>query len=241
MPSTAPILKVFLRNTKGAPRSGTRKQTHSGGAAEPTVPQKRSEMARAKSERISAAAEELVRAAGIEVDSSSPHHRASSQKLLATNLASLKESFDSKLDSISEIVDSSNKKFDAKIDVVNKNIADLKEVVEEKIESLNETLQEHQKIQTLQWAIENTEYGSFDYYTEKRGEKKSSKDLVKTILFRFRRGCGCYIEYGRTKESEPSTEKDFRDKLFNQVLQLTGVRPRLEKKEKDGRYCIYFS
>jgi hypothetical protein len=45
-------------------------------------------------------------------------------------------------------------------------------------------------------------------------------------------------EYNR--DSSEKTQSEFRDRLVNHIYALTGVEPRLERKD-DGHYIMYYS
>ena len=124
----------------------------------------------------------------------------------------------------------------AKINTVNQNIVDL-----------NETIKHTQKLQSLAWAIQNADIGSFSYYEPNSYNSKNSAELLRKVLLWFRRGQGCYIgdstlqdeRYLHDQKKEESREK-FRQELAAQIYSLTGANPRLQK-ETDGRYAVYYS
>ena len=95
------------------------------------------------------------------------------------------------------------------------------------------------KIQSLQWAISNSNIGSFKYFS--KGQCHNSACLVQGILGSFMQNGGYYIN-GRSKEMNSQNgkgEKEFRDLLVAQIHQLTGVKPVVDLFE--GEYAIYCS
>uniref|UniRef100_A0A7S2A325 Uncharacterized protein n=1 Tax=Trieres chinensis TaxID=1514140 RepID=A0A7S2A325_TRICV len=91
----------------------------------------------------------------------------------------------------------------------------------------------------LQWAFNNSEHGSFNYYHGGVYNLHNSLDLIHDILVCFRRDVGYYINdrrmsrkqsnlYGdqATDEKNANSEKQFRDKLSTEIFDLTGTKPR---------------
>jgi len=192
---------------------------------------------------LSEAAAELVRAAEMEVN-------VATQKKLSSSLEALKQSFDTKLNAIQQVVKQSSTNSDDKMNTVNQNIVNLTgkiNTVNQNIVDLNETMKHNQKMQTLEWALQNAEIGSFSYYEPNSYSDKNSADLLRKVLLWFRRGEGCYIgdstlqqsRYLNEQQKEESREK-FRKELAAQIYSLTGINPRLQK-ETDGGYAIYDS
>jgi len=192
---------------------------------------------------LSEAAAELVRAAEMEVN-------VATQKKLSSSLEALKESFDTKLNTIQQVVKQSSTNSDDKMTTVNQNIVNLTgkiNTVNQNIVELNETMKHTQKMQSLAWALQNADIGSFSYYDPNSYSDKNSADLLRKVLLWFRRGHGCYIgdsmlqhsRYFNEQEKEESREK-FRKELAAQIYSLTGANPRWQK-ETDGRYAIYYS
>jgi len=193
---------------------------------------------------LSEAAAELVRAAEMEVD-------VATQRQLIERLEELKESVDTKLDSIQQVVEQSSTNSTDSINTVNQNIVHLSD----KIDLLNETMKNNQKMQSLEWAFQNAEYGSFDYFVPAGNgvvnsySKRSSTTLVRNALMSFRKGVGRYIDDGLVADRDPSNRDEqrkeafreqFRKKIVAQVYALTGVEPLLQK-ETDVSYTIHYS
>lgn len=129
-------------------------------------------------------------------------------------------------------------------------LAELKAVVklvtplEPKLEAANQLA----VTQTLQWAIDHSQLGSFAY-TEKdpngyhyRNSHHESAALVKEILMVFMRRMGRWLgdSYYCDNDDEAGRQA-FRDKLSMQIHQLTGQKPRFSK-EKNGnveQWAIY--
>jgi hypothetical protein len=99
--------------------------------------------------------------------------------------------------------------------------------------------------------IQNCSYNSFNYIDiiEHGGNQKASESLVRSILFHFQKGMGsnlpsrarmdCYVACG---EARRKSEQEFRDKLAEQIYELTGVKPRIvEPKEDGGPYLLFQS
>jgi hypothetical protein len=159
---------------------------------------------------LSEAAEELIKAAPTVVKTSSQRN----------DVSSLEESLDTK------------------INAVNQNVCNLKDSIERQT-----------KMQSLEWAIQNMdlfESYSFQYYVRPlgSGDTKQSKYDAKHILLSFRQGYSCYIDDGDMAEyhhdSSEKTQSEFRDRLVNHIFALTGVEPRLERKD-DARYIMFYS
>jgi len=71
-----------------------------------------------------------------------------------------------------------------------------------------------------------------------------STDLVNSILFSFRAGRGHVLPWGHLgRDARDYTEKSrqaFRDRIAQQIHELTGQKPRLVKSKQDGRYTIHY-
>jgi hypothetical protein len=99
------------------------------------------------------------------------------------------------------------------------------------------------KMQNLAFAFQNAEANTFDYYPEKPG-----RQLVRPILLSFRRG-GYYsipskhgtLGHDLTGNERRKSEQAFRDKLSEQIHELTGAKPRFEFKKEEDSYWIYYS
>ena len=197
-----------------------------------------------KKRRLAAAAEALIDAASLEVDSMT-------QKRLASNLDSLKTSFDNKLNTVVQAVQTSNENFDAKIDKLNQHVAGLKS----EVSAIKTLLEEEKKQKTLERALGMTHFGSFNYYIcnmngyNSYNEKKPSSELVKSILQRFSLGFGFTLPLGaptddpklsRGNESEKKAlHKAIAVKFVKQIKDLIKRKPRLVDKN-DGTFEINY-
>lgn len=201
-------------------------------------------MAEEPSSRLTAAAAELLEAAGVEAS-------AGIQKKMSADIVSLKDSIDAKLNTINQSLVTSRTHLDDKLNTSNQHIVNL----ETKLTSLEGSIVKESKLQALAFGIENAELQAFEYYEARENSsyygyhnRKKSSDLVRSILFGFRRNIGWYLPDGAmgeidksaNKEKWEQSNKDFRDKLVTQIHSLLGTKPRVVK-EKDGRYTIYYS
>lgn len=99
--------------------------------------------------------------------------------------------------------------------------------------------------QTLQWAMEHSDLGSFSYMeTGSHGTPttKTSAQLTKDVLLAFNRGLGKWIpnEYSCITDDEAGRQA-FMSKLSRQIHELTGQKPRCAK-EMNGKveqWAIY--
>ena len=96
------------------------------------------------------------------------------------------------------------------------------------------------KMQTLGCAIENAECNSFTFIDNEHTDNEST-GIVLGCLFHFRRKNGSRFspDYCVDQRGEPG-RKLFREKLSEQIWQLTGVKPRIVV-ETNGGCCIYYS
>lgn len=165
---------------------------------------------------LSEAAEELIKAATLVVETSSQRK----------DLSSIKESLD------------------AKINTVNQNLCQLKDQVTNVNASI-ERQTKMQSLEWAIQNLGLLEGHSFRYYIHSNiyGTTEGSiKNDAKCILLSFRQGQGQYINDGDTAKHQPSekTKSEFRDNLVHCIYTLTGVMPRL-KVDDDGKYAIYYS
>lgn len=188
-------------------------------------------------DRLSKAAEDLVRAACLDLKVKSDSE-ATKQTVQAINEVSAKTQL------VADNVDGLKVSVDHGLNTVNQNLLDLKN----DIKKLDDSIEKSNKRRALEFPLNNTDYGSFSYhYRSQNGYRQSgsSRDLVKTILFCFRRGLGYYLPNEATLASDgyrsvDETEmKAFRDALLKQVEDLTGTKPRIVL--DNNRYIIYYS
>ena len=172
-------------------------------------------------ERIVKAAEALVQAAGMEVDSLT-------QQKLCSNLDDLKSSFDNKLEAVSK-----------SINTVNQNIMGLKDSMKKEVKDL---LAKQEKRQKLEFAISSSlsRLGAFGYTDiEDRNsyrDSKKSHELVDVILKWFAIGHGYNLPVNFTIASKKEL---FRTKLVKQLEQLIGHKPRLVD-DGSGKVAVYY-
>lgn len=187
--------------------------------------------------KLSLAAEALVEAATLEVDSLTQKKLANEMKEFNKNLTNLSldmEKNTGRFDELKKIVEKQSSeisKVHDNINTVNHNLNGIKNIMEQQL-----------KIQKLSNAIANAHVGSFEY---KNGySSTNSKEYVQKVLQSFVNGFGLYIPntfyigsgYG-TNEKET---EEFRAQLKSQVKTLIGREPRLVK-ESNGQYAIYYS
>ena len=142
---------------------------------------------------------------------------------------------------------------DQKLEDLKKEIATLKSTkgegsshnLNKEINSLCSTIynkiQEEGKKNRIQNAIQLVdERRSFNVYEDSGGGVLDSSELMKDILFSFVQGRGHYIDEYTTTRGDLETEggkKQFRDKLKDELLKLTGTAP-IFKKEKAGKWTV---
>jgi cell division protein FtsB len=185
--------------------------------------------------KLTLAAEQLVQAACEHVESTSltiGRETVESLKKLSVDSSSINES-------VAQLKDASNAKMDSLI----QSIVELKA----QMTQLNEKIEVQTKNQNLEWAISNTGLVTpFSFYDKSLDRNCSSVIFIKTILFAFRRGEGWYITncsmssyYHADKAAIEAGEKKFREALSNQILELTGQKPRISL-ENNG-YAIFYN
>ena len=176
------------------------------------------------------------------------------------------EAVDSKLKTVNEHLHSMNGQVEAvdqtlesKLNTVNEHLNSVRnqvEAIDSKLNTVNQHLKSFKnemssrkaeaKMRSLEWAIENVERShSFIYYDRQNGGMTGSIPIAMTILFQFRKNKGCYLspdcymgDYD-TVPGEPE-RKRFREKIYDQIEDLTAVKPRIVK-YTDGRYAIFYS
>jgi len=107
------------------------------------------------------------------------------------------------------------------------------------------------KMRSLEWAIQNVEkYGCFEYKHKKTNSSSiyQSPEFVQSVLVWFRKGQGTIIDdnvyvstntYDHMEAPTETDKKEFRDKLSEQIFQLTGQQPCVLRKT-DGRHAIHY-
>jgi hypothetical protein len=184
-------------------------------------------------DKLKAAAEELVKAAYLGTNAEvnkeiieAINLGTDSLKELETHLVAWKSSMDDKANTVHQNMD---------------NLKDALAKVDDKVSELK-------RAQLLAAGIKNCAYNSFDYVAE--GSRKKSENLIRTILFAVQKGptwCAflpddAVLEQHYCREETRKKQQEFRDKLVDQIYALTGVKPRIvELEKKGGRYVIYQS
>ena len=95
------------------------------------------------------------------------------------------------------------------------------------------------KQRSVEWALSNCSLNSFDYYT-KDGQTCKSSEIARLCLLAFRIEFGRYINDGfmdRYNKND-ETQKQFREKLQEQLHELLGKKPRIAKAEHG--WCVYY-
>ena len=199
----------------------------------------------APNERLAAAAEELLKAAGVEASTEL-------QKKLVADLVSFKKSVDAKLNTINQSLVASRERADDKASSLEQRIGDKASSLEQRIGKLEDKVAHQTKLQNLAFAIQNATVNEFEYIDETNnsfGTRSQSSSLVRTILLSFRRGFGSYLPKGKLENVSSSSydkskweesTKAFRNKVVNQIHGLTGRKPRLDQ-DVDGSFVIYYS
>jgi hypothetical protein len=191
-----------------------------------------------KKPRLAAAAEALIKAASLEVDSFT-------QKKLEQNLDDLKASFDSNLNKVVQKMISFNENFDAKINTLNQHVTSVKS----EIGALKSLMEEEFKAKTLERARDLVHLGSFNYFTKDFNQYSTQKNSseIKTAIAWFSLGYGYTIPdatlervYASDQKIVDQGKKAFREKFTKQIKDLIEREPRLVQ-EADGRFVIYYS
>jgi hypothetical protein len=143
------------------------------------------------------------------------------------------------------------------------------EIKRNQAQMMNEvkTLQKQHIIHSIHWALNNTHYGTFEYYEWKKDQyiKLNSSALITEILQAFLRGGGCYVceRYVLTPEQladeeqrckvliemkrQPTPnalfgreeETRFEIRLVRQLFTLLGMEPKVVVKENNQRRAIF--
>lgn len=175
---------------------------------------------------MTAAAEELVKAASMHVQNTTlSHGRDTVQglKTLSSDNAKLKESFETKINTVNQNISN-----------LNTNVCALKADVA----ALTGKIAQQTKTQSLEWAIANVSLVDEFKYEPKKGESfVRSHGLIRDILLAFRQGEGYYIygmavdnsgrEHFYNEEARKTGVQNFRTKLIAQIQKLTGIKPRM--------------
>lgn len=155
--------------------------------------------------------------------------------------------FDTKLNALGQGMDASKGKIDARMKAVNESINNLTH----EVSSLKADMANMAKLRSLEWALDHTDIGCFEYKYKPAEISVSyeSPKFVKDVLISFRTGHGTFLDenyyystrsYVGTQNATDAEKAAFREKLSTQIHMLTGQKSRLQKKE-DGRYVLYYS
>ena len=178
-----------------------------------------------KASRLTEAAEALVEAATLEAD-------GATNKEVVAALESLKTSFDNKLNTVIQKIDSSNENLDAKINSLNQHLGAIKMMMEE----------EHKQTR-LHRALEYVKLSSFTYL-DRNGGQGESYFLAKNALMCFSLGHAYMLPHGSVGEyiddDVAKSEQAFRNKFSEQMKELINRDPRLVKGE-NGVWTMYYS
>jgi len=190
--------------------------------------------------KLQNAAEELVRAACLDLQSSFDTKSLEDLKAaITTNHGKLDQLIKS-MNMLKEVESESLEEVRAaneKMEKIHKAIIDTNAL-------LLTTLSQQTRNQNIAWAISNVDIvkNDFQYYAD-GGYRQDSKQVALEILWNFRKGYGYFLPNGYIQHSYHHSEeaaKTFRDNVVSCIHKLTGVKPRLEQ-GKDGRYAIYYS
>ena len=179
-------------------------------------------------------AEELVKASylnlKVEAFAEVQKETINTIKEVETQITNLKDSNDSKLDSINEkLVQVSIK---AELLVV-------------QLQSMNTTLSSISENSALEWAIDHSNHDFFTYKLrneEGHTEKHSGGILIRQILFAFRQGIGIFLPENATliddSELGENETKEFETEIVYTIHRLTGKKPII--KDLDAKRVIYY-
>lgn len=201
-------------------------------------------------EKLSLAAEELVKAACVHVENSSiqlglrgvEELKKMSKGLsnLNVNSASIKESFDTQ------------------INTYNKDISDMKNDItdiKQSMTKLNDNIVYQNKIHAIEWGLNNltTESPLESFKYKDSSGVKDSTTFARNALVAFRAGGehGVYLPiearlwdhekyYSLGKQEQEKLSREVYDKLTYQIEVLIGTRPRIGE-ASDGKSAIFYA
>ena len=193
-----------------------------------------------KKQRLALAAEALVEAASLEVDSMT-------QKKLSSSLEALKTSFETELTAVTKSVKASNEHFDDKINTMKQELTNVRSEltnVRSELQKMHAVLESQAKMKRLELASTRTSILSFDYNNDS-GNNTNSSALVKNIIEHFMFGYGYILPQnafvGSSYHDNTAENKAlFRKKLVKQVKDQIGSEPRLQDKG-NGAFSIFYS
>lgn len=172
--------------------------------------------------------------------------REGSDKEESSKLSSSKRSTNVNLASASSsspecgaLMDCKLTKVNSSLDTINLSVCHLAS----EFQSLKMLMETQEKMHRITFAIENCEFGSFEYYNSLTFCHHQSHHLVKSILFAFRQEDGyelpteCIVEeslgdrchHAAEEKKMANGERLFHESLVTQIHALTGVEPRIEK------------
>jgi len=190
---------------------------------------------------LSVAAKEPVKATSMDVDEQKLSYNPESELNVVSydKSESVNESFESKLETVNQVVNALSKSFDASIEEVNKNQDDIKNLLVKQ----NSLMEKHNTYIRMQWAHGHCEMGSFqfkecnDYHNH---NPMNSTKLAREAIGWFMIGKGMLISrkfvmvdfdsYARKKEGVSETGRsEFRHNFKGHLRKLIGKEPRVEK------------
>lgn len=92
------------------------------------------------------------------------------------------------------------------------------------------------RVQVLQWACCNSTFGAFQYVGS--GVMGSSSEVIRALMMSWisDRDFDCdYLSTNKIRYPTEEMKKDFQDKLTEQIISLTGIRPVYNRK---GERCM---
>ena len=134
-----------------------------------------------------------------------------------------KTSFDNKTNHIIESIDGLK-------DVLLKTIGDLNNSVN----ILSNTITESNIQQRIEWAIDHSDIGSFEYFIVNEEKRINSSYLVKCALINFRNNLPFCVDKYQLKyldEIDVDSNKMFCESFLDQIHQLTCIKPRMQTKQ----------
>jgi hypothetical protein len=196
-------------------------------------------------DRIVQAAQELVKAACAEVETSS----VAAVRATAESLTHIHGNTTSMNKNILSMEASAAKRSVEETQRHTESLAKQQLIIEG-----NATIIAQQKIQILQWALLNTQLGTFEFITRDSQfqiTNTKSTTVVSSLLSNAMTNCGInlsnnymilpsdgYYNRSYTEDQLTAGRLAFRTALQSQMFSLTGKQPRLVKKE-DGSYSMF--
>jgi hypothetical protein len=194
-----------------------------------------------------AAADELIKAACIQVEDGVV--QVATQSL--QEMKGIKGSVDSKGDAVVQSLSALKELCGANNIALITSVNSLKAAIEAQtkvMEDQTKVMEAQNRIIVCQAAIRtleriNNRLGvpeSFHFFLTSSRQCERSDEFAKTLLFGFISGSGCYI-HGRSTDGNKSKagQQDFRERIKKQLEALTGMTHRIGL--SDGKYAIWYS